>query len=54
MVSNLVQVSPPGPLYLLAISPDLPEQRTSHGYSNEAQALIAAYKAGVTRRPLPT
>ena len=48
------QVSPPEPLYLRAISPDLPVQRTSHQYADEAQTFIPDYKADESRRPIPT
>ena len=54
MTSNLVKVKPPKLLYLRAISPDLPVQRTAHRDSVEGEACIAAYKTDVNRRSPPT
>ena len=54
MASRLVQVSRPEPLYLRAISPNLPVKRTSYQDSEEGEALIVAYKQDLTRRPSQT
>ena len=51
---RLVHDTPPEPLYFRAISPDLPVQRTSYRYSEQAQALLTDYKTDVTRQPPQT
>ena len=51
MADSVVQVTPPEPLYLREISPELPVQRTSYRDSSEGKALIVKYRQDLLRHP---
>ena len=54
MANSLVQITPPEPLYLLEISPELPVQRTSYRDFHAGATSMGTYKQDPLRRPPPT